>query len=118
MLIILAALVAWLLPVALLWLTWRMARRSYGLLKRGVRASGNATIVNQKMSTVEYSVDGVSYRIKSWWYLPPSVGATVPVVYPPGSPERGCVNSWSELWMPPVLWLSVGVFFAILDIWF
>jgi hypothetical protein len=98
--IILATLVAYLLPVAAGWIAWRMARASYVLVKHGIRTTGQVTVAQQRGSIIQYSVAGLTYQIKSQWYVPASVGARAPVVYPPGSPDQGCVYHWQELWMP------------------
>ena len=118
MVIVLATLVAYLLPVAAGWIAWRMARASYVLVKHGIRTTGQVTVARQRGSIIQFSVGGLTYQIKSEWYVPASVGVTAPVVYPPGSPDHGCVYHWQELWMPAVLWLLVAVFFAVLDIWY
>ena len=116
--IVLATLVAYLLPIAAGWIAWRMARTSYVLIKHGIRTTGQVTVAQQRGSRIQYSVGGLTYQIKSEWYVPASVGATAPVVYPPDSPEHGCVYHWQELWMPALLWLLVAVFFGVLDIWY
>jgi hypothetical protein len=116
--IVLASLVAYLLPVAAGWIAWRMARASYVLVKHGIRIAGQVTVVQQRGSIIQYSVAGLTYQIKSQWYVPASVGATAPVVYPRDSPDHGCVYHWQELWMPALLWLLVAVFFGVLDIWY
>jgi hypothetical protein len=116
--LVLAAVVAWGLPVAAGWIAWRMARVSYALVKHGIRTTGQVTVARQRGSRIQYSVGGLTYQIKSEWYVPASVGAAAPVVYPPGSPENGRVAHWQELWMPAILWLFVAVFFGVLDIWY
>jgi hypothetical protein len=73
---------------------------------------------DSRFSTIQYSVGELTCRFKSWWYLHASVGAPVAVLYLPGSPESGAVNFWQDLWMPPILWSSVAVFFGVLDIWY
>jgi hypothetical protein len=116
--IVLATLVAYLLPVAAGWIAWRMARASYVLVKHGIRTTGQVTVRQQRGSRIQYSVGGLTYQIKSEWYVPASVGVRAPVVYPPGSPDQGCVYHWQELWMPAILWLLTAVFFGVLDIWY
>ena len=116
--IILATLVAYLLPVAAGWIAWRMARVSFVLVKHGMRTSGQVTVAQQRGSIIQYSVGGLTYQIKSEWYVPAAVGVAAPVVYPPGSPEHGRVYHWQELWMSALLWLLVAVFFGVLDIWY
>ena len=118
MVIVLATLVAYLLPGAAGCIAWRMARASYVLVKHGIRTTGQVTVAQQRGSIIQYSVAGLTYQFKSEWYVPASVGATAPVVYPPGSPDRGCVYHWQELWMSALLWLLVAVFFGVLDIWY
>lgn len=118
MVIVLATLVAYLLPVAAGWIAWRMARTSHVLVKHGIRTTGQVTVAQQRGSLIQYSVGGLIYQIKSEWYVPTSVGATAPVVYPPGSPEHGRVYHWQELWMPALLWMLLAVFFGVLDIWY
>jgi hypothetical protein len=100
------------------WTAWRMARRSFALVRHGVRTTGRATVVMQPCSTVEYSVGALTYKITSWWHLPSAVGSEVPVVYLPDSAARGCINHVLDLWMPPLLWLLVAVFFGVLDVWY
>jgi hypothetical protein len=118
MVIILAALVAWLLPVVAGWLAWRGARTSYLLVKHGIRTTGQVIGAWTNRCKIQFSVDGVNYKIGSEWYVLVSVGDLVPVVYLPGSPEQARVYFWQDLWMPPFLWLVVAVFFAVLDIWY
>jgi hypothetical protein len=118
MLIVLATVVAYLLPVAAGWIAWRMARASCVLVKHGIRTTGRVTFVQQRGSKIQYSVGELTYQIKCEWYLPASVGARAPVVYPPGSPDRGRVYHWQELWMSALLWSLVAVFFGVLDIWY
>src|SRR5262249_40310972 len=116
--IVVAAMVAWLLPVAAGWIAWRMARGSYLLLKHGVRTNGEVACAKPRWVIVRYSAGGQTYQIRTEWYVPTGVGARVEVLYPPVSPEKGCVHHWQDLWMAAILWFAVAVFFAILDIWY
>jgi hypothetical protein len=118
--LILAALVAWLLPVGAGWIAWHMARTSYFLLRHGGRTTGTITAKGTNIAYVRYCVGEATYETTtSWWYLGRApVGAAVPVVYPPDAPDQGCVNHWTDLWIPPFLWLCVAVFFLVLDIWY
>jgi hypothetical protein len=118
MVIVIAALVAWLIPGAAAWIAWRTARWSCVLLRHGTRTTGQVTVANGNRCWVQYSVGGMTYQIRSEWYPATKVGAEAPVLYPPDSPQDGCVHFWQDLWMPPILWLAVAVFFAVLDIWY
>jgi hypothetical protein len=122
MVLVLAALVAWLLPVVAAWIAWRMAWGSYVLLKHGGRTLATVTrVVRGSMVTVtvQYAVGETTYQTEtSFSYGSSSIGDSVPVLYPPASPGRGCVAHWQDLWMPPSLWLFVAVVFAIMDIWY
>jgi hypothetical protein len=119
MVIVLAAVVAWSLPVAAGWIAWQTARRSLRLLREGERTAGQVVVKGSRVITIEYSVGGRTYRIdSSWRYVDQPVGAAVPVVYLVSDPSRGCVAHWNDLWMPVFLWLSAAVFFGILDIWY
>ena len=119
MVIVLAAVVAWSLPVAAGWIAWQTARRSLRLLREGERTAGQVVVKGSRVITIEYSVGGRSHRVEtSWWYLDTPMGGAVPIVYLASAPDRGCVAHWTDLWMPVFLWTVPAVFFAILDIWY
>ena len=117
--LVLAAVVAWGLPVAAGWVAWHTARGSLRLLREGERTTGQVVVKGSRFITIAYSVGGHSYRIdSSWRYVDQPMGAAVPVVYLASAPGRGCVAHWTDLWMPVFLGSAVAVFFAVLDIWY
>jgi hypothetical protein len=117
--LVLAAVVAWGLPVAAGWIAWHTARGSLRLLREGVRTAGQVVLKGSRVITIEYSAGGRTYRIdSSWRYVDQPMGAAVPVLYLESDPGGGCVAHWNDLWMPVFLWAAVAVFFAALDIWY
>jgi hypothetical protein len=76
-------------------------------------------VKGSRVITIEYSASGSIYRIdSSWRYVDSPMGAAVPVLYLPSTPDHGCVAHWTDLWMPVFLWALAAVFFAVLDIWY
>jgi hypothetical protein len=56
--LVLAAVVAWGLPVAAGWTAWHTARRSLRLLREGVRTAGQVVLKGSRVITIEYSAGG------------------------------------------------------------
>jgi len=116
--IVVAAIIAWLLPVVAAWAAWDWARGSFRLLKHGGRAPGRVTAVAGRRCDIQYVVDDVTHQITSQWYLHAKVGTPVTVLYEPGAPQKGYLKYWQDLWLPAILWTAAAVFFAFLDIWY
>jgi hypothetical protein len=68
---------------------------------------------------VEYRVEGKSYRIQG--HISSSnpayaVGEKVAVLYPPGHPAEGTIDSFSEKWLGPLFFGVIGLLFAAIGL--
>lgn len=64
---------------------------------------------------VRFEVGGESREIQSSIYTRPSsyrVGDPVRIIYPPGKPEEARIDSWTEVWLVPLILGGVGSGFA------
>jgi hypothetical protein len=92
---------------------WHLLR-SIRLLRSGVRKVGLVVAISDPTDraapVVEFAdPDGVTHRVTlPLGGLAVAVGDAVPVVYPPGRPERACQPSVAGLWLVPVGCLAVG----------
>jgi len=96
-------------------LTFWFGNQSYQISKNGETTTGIVTGLAESPSedsccvyspVVEYMVAGRTYTFESSNASdPPSyrVGQEVEVIYNRSSPSTGAINSWSELWLVPVI---------------
>ena len=96
-------------------LTFWFGSQAYQVSKNGETTTGTVTELAESSTedgccvyspVVEYMVDGQKYTFESSNASdPPSyrVGEQVEVIYNRSSPSKGAINSWSELWLVPVI---------------
>lgn len=106
-------------------LTIWFGSQSYQVTKNGDTATGTVTEMVESNTEdgccvyspiVEYKVDGRTFSIDSKNASdPPSyhVGQQVEIIYNRTTPSEGAINSWSELWLVPVILGLATVILAV-----
>jgi hypothetical protein len=65
---------------------------------------------------VAYTVNGREYTTQGSSSGGPDVGEAVEVLYPPSEPGNGTLNTFSNMWLPPLVPGAIGA--AALSLWF
>ena len=106
-------------------LTFWFGSQAYQVSKNGETTSGTVTELAESSAedgccvyspVVEYEVGGQKYAFESMNASdPPSyrVGEQVEVIYNRTTPSKGAINSWSELWLVPVILGLVTLVLAV-----
>ena len=106
-------------------LTFWFGSQAYQVSKNGETTSGTVTELAESSTedgccvyspVVEYMVGGQKYTFESMNASdPPSyrVGQQVEVIFNRTSPSKGAINSWSELWLVPVILGLVTLVLAV-----
>lgn len=109
-------------------LTLWFGYQSYQISRNGETTMGTVTELTESSAgddccayspVVEYSVDGQSYFFEGKNASNPPkyhVGQQVDVIFNRTSPSEGAINSWSEIWLAPVLLgLATPIVAIVLD---
>lgn len=125
-----------LLAIGCLLLSALFGRQSYTLLQEGERAQGVVKELDRRQGTSSRSgarglgyvyapifefktPDGVTHVVRSsTWSDPPAFtqGEQVEVLYRAAAPNDAVINSFSQLWLTPLIPGSIGLVFGIVGI--
>ena len=97
---------------------------SWNLVKGGGGADGTVVALDESDSDggttyapiVEYVVDGETYTMNSSSYSSPPayhVGQAVRVVYDKANPSKARIDNFWELWLLPIIFISIAVLFGL-----
>ena len=98
---------------------------SWNLVQGGAAADGTVVRMDESHSDgsttyapiVEYVVDGETYTMNSSSYSSPPayhVGQAVRVVYDRANPSHARMDNFWELWLLPIIFISIAVLFGLI----
>jgi len=103
------------------WYGWR----SWSLLPGGATADGTVVDMDKSDSDgstsyapiIDYVVDGETYEMNSTSYSSPPayhVGQAVRVAYDRANPSVARIDNFWELWLLPIIFISIAVLFGLI----